>query len=738
MRPSLMLYSNLINSLQKLSRLLKKLKAPNIIQDKNPNNRDVVKIMTAKPTYKDLEQKVRSLKDEISDQRKKIIEMEKDKKDYQEIGAVSRLMLDNVPDMIWAKDIKDRFLFVNQSMCDNLLHAKSTIEPLGRSDLFFADRERKKKFEHTFGEICINSDDIVKKSHKSGRFLEDGLVRGKYLALDVHKAPFYSKSGKIIGTVGCARNVTKDIKINNDLKDSEQRFRQIMEDVTEISIQGYDEQRRVTFWNPYSEKLYGYSEKEALGKKLEDLIIPSEMKDVVVQLHGCWLDQGEKIPAGELILVDKFGNNVPVFSSHVMNETQSGKEMFCIDIDLRPIKESEAERERLLNQLRQSQKMEAMGTLAGGIAHDFNNILSPIFGHSEILLMDMSENNPFRKSVEEIYSAAQRATELVKQILTFSRQEPIELKSIRLQDVVVDALKLLRATISHSIQIKRNIDNTCGTVKADTTQIHQIVMNLSTNAYHAMEKNGGVLAISVKKVQFGEMDLTNPEMKPGKYVCLILSDTGVGIPTNIIEKIFDPFFTTKAKGKGTGLGLSTVHGIVAEMGGTIKVYSEPGKGTEFRVFFPEEDNSFKEESVHNPMSTIPGGNERILLVDDEEAIINLERTILERLGYKVTSLTNSIEALEMFRTAPREFDLVISDISMPSLNGDRLASELINIRPDIPILLCTGFSEIIIGKTAEDLGVRGFLMKPVFMDELANTIRNIMDSKKKGNTLLTS
>jgi len=242
----------------------------------------------------------------------------------------------------------------------------------------------------------------------------------------------------------------------------------------------------------------------------------------------------------------------------------------------------------------------------------------------------------------------------------------------------------------------------------------------------------------VKKVQFGEMDLTNPEMKPGKYVCLILSDTGVGIPTNIIEKIFDPFFTTKAKGKGTGLGLSTVHGIVAEMGGTIKVYSEPGKGTEFRVFFPEEDNSFKEESVHNPMSTIPGGNERILLVDDEEAIINLERTILERLGYKVTSLTNSIEALEMFRTAPREFDLVISDISMPSLNGDRLASELINIRPDIPILLCTGFSEIIIGKTAEDLGVRGFLMKPVFMDELANTIRNIMDSKKKGNTLLTS
>ena len=688
--------------------------------------------MTDKPTYEDLEQKALLLENEISDQKNKLMELRKDKKNHQEIHAVLRLMVDNVPDMIWAKDIKDRFLFVNQSMCDNLLHAKSTIEPLGRNDLFFADRERKRGFEHSFGEICINSDDFVKKNHKSGRFLEDGLVRGRYLALDVHKAPFYSKSGKIIGTVGCARDVTKDIKINNNLKDSEKRFRQIIEDVTEISIQGYDEQRRVTFWNPYSEKLYGYTEKEALGKKLEDLIIPSEMKDVVVQLHGRWIDQGEKIPAGELILVDKFGNNVPVFSSHVMNETQSGKEMFCIDIDLRPVKESEAERKRLLNQLRQSQKMEAMGTLAGGIAHDFNNILSPIFGHAEILLMDMSENSPFRKSVEDIYSSAKRATELVKQILTFSRRESTELKSIKLQDVIVEALKLLRATISHSIEIKQHIDNTCGTVKADATQIHQIVMNLSTNAYHAMEKTGGVLAIGLKKVQLGEMDLTNPKMKPGKYVCLILSDNGVGIPKNIIEKIFDPFFTTKTKGKGTGLGLSTVHGIVAEMGGTIKVYSEPGKGTEFKVFFPEEETPFKEENIQNPQSTISGGNERILLVDDEEAIINLESTILERLGYKVTSLTNSIEALEVFRATPRDFDLVISDVSMPTLSGDRLASELIKIRPDIPILLCTGFSKIIIGKTAEDLGVSKILMKPVLMDELAKTIRNVMDSKKEG------
>ena len=683
--------------------------------------------MPDKPTYEVLEQTILSLKNEISDQRNKLIELKKDKQEYQEVKAILRLMVDNVPDMIWAKDIENRFLFANKAICNNLLHADSTDEPLGRDDLFFADRERKEGFEHTFGDICTNSDNVVKESHKSSRFLEDGLVRGNYMALDVQKVPFYSSSGELVGTVGYARNITKDINITKNLKDSEKRFRQIIEDVTEISIQGYDEQRRVIFWNKYSEKLYGYTEEEALGKKIEDLIIPSEMKDVVVQRHGRWIDKGEKILAGELILVDKFGNNVPVFSSHVMNKTQSGQEMFCIDVDLTPVKKSESERERLQNQLRQSQKMEAVGTLTGGIAHDFNNILSPIFGYAEILLMDMSENNPFRKSVGEIYSGAKRATELVKQILTFSRRESTELKSIKLQDVIVEALKLLRPTISKTIDIKQNIDNACGTVRGDSTQIHQIIINLSTNAYHAMEKSGGILAISLKKIQLGKMDLINPEMKPGKYVCLIISDNGVGIPKDIIEKIFDPFFTTKEKGKGTGLGLSIVHGIVAEMGGTINVYSEPGKGTKFELFFPEEE-AFKEELVQNPLSNIPGGNEKILLVDDEESIINLEIEILKRLGYKVTSLTSSIEALEVFRAAPLDFDLVISDVSMPTLSGDRLASELIKIRPDIPILLCTGFSEVIIGKKAEELGVSGILMKPVLMNDLAQTIRNVMDS----------
>ncbi|CCK80539.1 PAS domain-containing hybrid sensor histidine kinase/response regulator [Desulfobacula toluolica] len=689
--------------------------------------------MIKKPTYEELEQHLFLLKREVSDQKNQIKSLVKDKEKFQELHALLRLMTDNVPDMIWAKDMEDRYLFANQSICDNLLHGKSTSEPLGKTDLFFAHREKENGFDHTFGKICLDSDAVVKKSNKPGRFLEDGRVRGKYIVLDVHKAPFYSKSGEMIGTVGCGRDVTKDIEVNNALKNSERRFRKIIEEVSEISIQGYDEKRRVTFWNRFSEKLYGYTKEEALGKKLEDLVIPPAMKNEVKRLHGLWIEKDEKIPAGELVLVDKFGNDVPVFSSHVMNSTQAGKEMFCIDIDLTAVKQSEAERERLQAQLRQSQKMEAIGTLAGGIAHDFNNILFPILGHAEILLTDMPENSQFRESINEIHDSAKRAADLVKQILTFSRQESAELKSIKIQHIVKEVLKLLRSIIPSTIEIRQNIDNMCGAVKADPTQLHQIIMNLTTNAYHAMEKTGGVLTISLKRIESEDAGpinsgkQENSEIKSGSYVCLTIKDTGVGIQQNIIEKIFDPFFTTKKKGKGTGLGLAIVHGIVTEMGGTVKVYSEPGKGTEFKAFFPEEKKIFENRRIQIPLSSIQGGTERILLVDDEAAIIAFEKKVLTRMGYQVTSLTSSVEALEVFRAAPNEFDLVISDVAMPILSGDRLASELIKIRPDIPILICTGFSETITQKNVEELGGKGLLMKPVGMKDLAQAIRNILD-----------
>ncbi len=377
-------------------------------------------------------------------------------------------------------------------------------------------------------------------------------------------------------------------------------------------------------------------------------------------------------------------------------------------------------------QLRLAQKIEAIGTLAGGIAHDFNNILFPILGYTEMLLEDVPEDSPFRDTLNKIHTSSLRAKDLAKQILTFSRQEKSEQKLIKIQAVIKEALKLIRATIPSTIEMKQDIEAGCGVIKADPTQIHQIVMNLSTNAYHAMEETGGVMKVNLKEIQLGEYDTLTPDMVPGVYVCLTISDTGRGMDKELVQKIFDPFFTTKKKGKGTGMGLSVVHGIVNSMGGTIHVYSEPDRGTKFNIYFPVEQD-YLQEDIHNYNEPIKGQKEQILLVDDEEDIITMEKQMLERLDYQVVSHTSSLEALEAFRAQPDKFDLVITDMAMPNMPGDKLSAELIKMRSDIPILICTGFSETMSEKKADAKGIKGFLLKPIVMKDLAEKIREVLD-----------
>ncbi|MCM2286198.1 MAG: ATP-binding protein [Desulfobacula sp.] len=376
--------------------------------------------------------------------------------------------------------------------------------------------------------------------------------------------------------------------------------------------------------------------------------------------------------------------------------------------------------------LHQAQKMEAIGVLAGGIAHDFNNILFPIVGHTEMLLDDIPKDSPLRGSLNQIHSGALRATDLVRQILSFSRQEKNELAMMKIQPIIKEVLKLIRSTIPATIAISRNLQSTCGPVKADPTQIHQIVMNLSTNAYHAMAENGGELKIGLKEIELDRDSLINPDLVPGLYACLTVSDTGTGMNQETIGRIFDPFFTTKEKGKGTGMGLAVVHGIVKSMNGAIQVHSEPGRGTEFNVYLPVV-GKIAENRPSLIKESLPKGSERILLVDDEEAIAAMEKQILERLGYHVIACTGSIEALELFRTNPDQYDLVITDMSMPKMPGDKLAVELIGIRPDISILVCTGFSETLTPEKIESIGIKGLLMKPIIIKDLAKKLRELFE-----------
>jgi len=384
------------------------------------------------------------------------------------------------------------------------------------------------------------------------------------------------------------------------------------------------------------------------------------------------------------------------------------------------------EKQQIEMKLQHTQQLESIGTLAGGIAHDFNNILFPIVGYTQMLLEDTPEDSYTRDSLKQIYTSALRAKGLVKQILTFSRQESRELMLMKIQPIVKEALKLIRATIPTTIEIKQDMNPDCGVIKADPTQIHQIVMNLATNAYHAMEETGGELKVSLKEMEFGTLDQINPNMAPGIYACLIVADTGVGMEKKLTDKIFDPFFTTKAIGKGTGMGLSVVHGIVTAIGGAIQVYSEPEKGTQFHVYFPIEEDSFEKQNIQTK-TLIQGGTEKILLVDDEQAILTMEKRMLERLGYQVTSHTGSLEALEAFRANSNKFDLVITDMAMPNMPGDKLSTELTKIRPAIPVLLCTGFSENMSEERVASLGIKGFLLKPILMNDLAQKIREVLD-----------
>ncbi len=379
-------------------------------------------------------------------------------------------------------------------------------------------------------------------------------------------------------------------------------------------------------------------------------------------------------------------------------------------------------------QLQQAQKMEAMGTLAGGIAHDFNNILFPIMGHTELLLGDIPDESPMKFSLDEIYAASNRAKELVHQILAFSRQGIGEVRLMKMQIIIKEALKLLRSSIPTTIEMVHQISGTCRPITADPTQIHQIIMNLCTNAYHAMEETGGKMIISLEEVVLDPETALNidPEMKPGKYAYLMVSDTGVGIPDAIKERIFEPFFTTKKQGRGTGMGLATVHGIVKSIGGGIQVESTPGEGASFHLYFPIASTYSDEMGTVQKQKTIYRGKGHIVLIDDEQPVLNMEKQMLEKLGYQVTARGSSLEALEMLTTLGDRFDLVITDMTMPGMPGDKLAAEIKRLFPKMPIVLCTGFSHIMSEDEAKRLGIDGFLMKPIVMADLSKMIRDLL------------
>ena len=377
----------------------------------------------------------------------------------------------------------------------------------------------------------------------------------------------------------------------------------------------------------------------------------------------------------------------------------------------------------------QAQKMEAIGTLAGGIAHDFNNILGAIIGYAELAEEDSPEGSMVKNDIEQVLKASQRAKDLVKQILAFSRQAQPELIPIQPSVIIKEAIKMLRSSLPTTIDIQHDIDPESGFVLADPTQIYQIAMNLCTNAFHAMEETGGTLTISLKRKPLSPSDFPDEsQIKSGDFLHLSVKDTGTGIDPEIREKVFDPYFTTKEVGKGTGMGLAIIHGIVKSYGGFVIFDSQSREGTVFHVYLPVITDEAQLEK--KTLDLIPVGNEHILFVDDEEMLAEMGKHMFERLGYRVTMRTNSIEALVVFQNQPDAFDLVVTDQTMPGMTGIDLARRMMQIRPDMPIILCTGYSGQVSKEKAMSLGIKGFAMKPLARKDIAALIRKILDGGK--------
>ena len=506
------------------------------------------------------------------------------------------------------------------------------------------------------------------------------------------------------------------------LAKSEAKYRSMMESFTD-PIYICSPQQTVEYMNPAMIRRIG---RDATGERCH-----SAVHDLDQKCDWCGFENIGDQKVIENDIKSPFDNrNYHVTIVPIEKEDGTESKM-TICRDTTEYQRAISEKEKAQTQMLLSQKMEAIGNLAGGIAHDFNNILSSIIGFTELALDDAKQDTIMEDNLQEIYSAGKRAKDLVRQILLFARQTEENVKPMRVDVIVKEVLSFIRSSTPSNIEIRQNLD--CDSyIMGNPTQVHQIMMNLCTNAAHAMEEDGGVLEVGLSNATFGNSPVNKFDGIPvGEYIKLTVSDNGIGITPDIQSTIFDPYFTTKEPGEGTGMGLAMVKGIVENYGGKIFVDSLVGKGTTFTIVIPA-TKSRQDNRPYEPQQ-LPEGSERILFVDDEVPIAKMGGQILERLGYSVTMRTSSIEAIEIFKAKPNEFDLVITDMTMPNLTGDKLAVELMKIRPDIPVILCTGYSKKISDETASEIGIKAFAYKPVVKADLAKTVRKVLDEAKSKN-----
>ncbi len=525
-----------------------------------------------------------------------------------------------------------------------------------------------------------------------------------------------------------ATDLTDQIRVQEELKQSQETaLRQKREidayyDASPVGLYALDTDLRYLRINERLAQWNGVPPSEHIGRNVRE-ILPARLADEIEPIIRQVIETGEPVRNVEF---SGETPDLPGIMRTFLNTYSPLKDAAGQIMGITGVVQEITEQRKLEDQLRQAQKMEALGTLAGGIAHDFNNILAAILGFAEMSLDDVEQGTLLEKNLRHILNSSFRARDLIKQMLAFSAARPsMTIKPISLISLVRETAQLLRASIPTTIEIDVNMTATSDTVRANETGLQQIIMNLCTNAADAMRVNGGKLNITLADAIIE----SDPELPPGPYLQLAVQDTGTGMDEVTMKRIFEPFFTTKELGRGTGMGLAVVYGIVKSFKGSITFESKAGEGTTFRVLFPKMAKDQASDAMHS--TEVPRGKEHVLFVDDEEILVELGESMLERLGYTVTAVTKSTEALKLFSEDPGRFDLVITDQTMSELTGMRLAEELLKVRPDIPIILSTGHSENVDQETVKAAGIREFLMKPLNKQELAKTVRKVLDTKSE-------
>ena len=634
-----------------------------------------------------------------------------------------RLLYEKAPLGYQALDINDHFIDVNQAWLDTMGYSRKDV--IGN---WFGDFIAPNCMEHYWQVFsCFSADGEIR-----GEEFELLKKDGSSLIVLFEANISYDEMGRFLQSHCMFIDITKQKRAEKALKESEAKFRTITASAINPIVM-MDDLGHISYMNASAERTFNYSAEEIKGQEFQSLLVSDDYHDIFRKGFEIFKNGNTDGANGrhiELNVLKKDGAEFPVELSLSAVKLKNRQNAVGIIRDLSERKAAEIEKARLQHQLRQAHKLESLGTLAGGIAHDFNNILGAVYGYAQLAQFEIpdSKQNPGKalNHIGHIIRACDRAKNLVRQILTFSRHNDQEMNPIQIGPIIKEVLKLLRASLPSTIDIRQQIKSHGMVIMGNPTKFHQVMMNLCTNASQATEKDPtGTLEVSLAPVELDEQQAAAlPDIEPGSYLRLTVNDTGHGIKPEIMERIFDPYFTTKDKGVGTGLGLAVVQGIVKRHGGAISVSSKPGIGTSFNIYFLRLQTDVVEEPMADDL--LPGGTEKILFIDDEPTLADMGKQLLERLGYDVVSQTDSIDALALFRSQPDNFDIIITDMTMPKMTGEKLAQEIIRIRSDMPIIICTGFNKLLTHQKAREIGIRGFLMKPLSIGDLAISIHDAL------------